>query len=245
MENNGPKPKSIAPLLLVILALVCCAVAANYRAALEGFVARGTPGPQYLLGECYYRGLGVSRSYAKAVKWFRLAAQQDDAKAQTALGLMYLNGLGGARDYQIAFDLFSKAAQQGVPEAENQLGKMYAQGKGVLQDLEKAALWFSEASSHGDKTAEQNLKLIASTRPGFIASLTLRTGKTYHSVRVQRVELNALTITFQPHSGALGMARVAFRDLPDELQNKYSFSGGSPAQLANSSRLTSVEVQTL
>ncbi|MDA0238165.1 MAG: hypothetical protein O3B03_06590, partial [Proteobacteria bacterium] len=39
---------------------------------------------------------------AKAVKWYRRAAEQGNAKAQYNLGLMYDNGQGVPQDYQEA-----------------------------------------------------------------------------------------------------------------------------------------------
>ncbi len=40
---------------------------------------------QYNLGDCYYNGDGVRKSYGKAVKWYRKAAEQGLAEAQEAL----------------------------------------------------------------------------------------------------------------------------------------------------------------
>ena len=44
-------------------------------------------------------GLGVPQDYAEALKWFRRAAEQNDAAAQTNLGVMYDFGHGVVRDY--------------------------------------------------------------------------------------------------------------------------------------------------
>ena len=40
----------------------------------------------------YRNGEGVPQDYAEAVKWFRLAAEQGHACAQTLLGAIYHNG---------------------------------------------------------------------------------------------------------------------------------------------------------
>ena len=42
----------------------------------------------------YAKGQGVIQDYKEALKWFRLAAAQGDAKAQYNLGVMYDNGEG-------------------------------------------------------------------------------------------------------------------------------------------------------
>ena len=44
---------------------------------------------QYNLGVMYDNGEGVPQDYKEAVKWYRLAAEQGNANAQTNLGNMY------------------------------------------------------------------------------------------------------------------------------------------------------------
>jgi hypothetical protein len=46
----------------------------------------------------YDNGLGVIQDYAEAVYWYRKAAEQGDASAQTNLGFMYENGRGLLQD---------------------------------------------------------------------------------------------------------------------------------------------------
>ena len=40
----------------------------------------------------YDEGLGVVQDYAEAVRWYKMAAVQGDARAQNNLGLMYNMG---------------------------------------------------------------------------------------------------------------------------------------------------------
>jgi uncharacterized protein len=47
----------------------------------------------------YDHGRGMPQSYAEAVRWYRLAANQGIAIAQFKLGIMYHDGQGLARDY--------------------------------------------------------------------------------------------------------------------------------------------------
>ena len=42
----------------------------------------------------YDKGEGVPQDYKEATKWYRLAAEQGDASAQTKLGYMYDHGQG-------------------------------------------------------------------------------------------------------------------------------------------------------
>jgi TPR repeat protein len=46
-----------------------------------------------LLGACYANGQGVAKDEVEAVKWWRKAAEQNEAEAQYELGNFYANGL--------------------------------------------------------------------------------------------------------------------------------------------------------
>jgi hypothetical protein len=49
-------------------------------------------------GLLYRNGLGDKQDYAKAMSWFRKAADQGDAKAQMNVGWLYEHGLGVHQD---------------------------------------------------------------------------------------------------------------------------------------------------
>ena len=69
----------------------------------------------------YAEGRGVARDDAEAVRWYRKAAQQGYAIAQTILGFMYAEGEGVTRDDAEAVRWFRKAAEQGNAEARKVL----------------------------------------------------------------------------------------------------------------------------
>lgn len=244
-EEYQSKPKPLLPLLLVCLAVAVYSVWISYRSPLESLIAWTGPEAKYRLGNCYYAGLSTEQNYAKAAKWYRLAAAQGHAKAQAALGTMYLHGTGVARDSQIALKLLRQAAKQHLDTAENQLGLMYAQGKGVPQDLDIATQWFAKAADHGCRPAGHNLKLLAATRPSYLPSLTLRNGTTYHTVNVRKVELDGVTISYQPCRGGLGITKLPFRELPDDFRKKCGQPESSPTHLASSAQLAVVVVGTM
>ena len=50
------------------------------------------------LGIRYRNGEGVKRDYAKAVKWFRKAAEQGHVDAQNSLAVRYKHGQGVPKD---------------------------------------------------------------------------------------------------------------------------------------------------
>ncbi len=58
----------------------------------------------------YANGQAVPEDYAQAVVWYRKAAEQGDADAQTLVGLMYANGHGVPQDYVRAHMWFYIAA---------------------------------------------------------------------------------------------------------------------------------------
>jgi uncharacterized protein len=76
----------------------------------------------------YANGQGVPQNYSEAMKWYRLAADQGNAAAQTALGVVYASGLGVPQDQAKAVEWTRKAADQGYANAQNNLGNMYARG---------------------------------------------------------------------------------------------------------------------
>ena len=69
---------------------------------------------QYNLGVCYDRGDGVAEDHVEAVKWYRKAAEHNDAEAQYNLGICYERGDGVAEDWVEAYKWLLLAARQGV-----------------------------------------------------------------------------------------------------------------------------------
>jgi TPR repeat protein len=95
----------------------------------------------------YRHGQGVPQDYAEAVKWYRLAAEQGNASAQSNLGVMYRLGRGVPQDNAEAVKWYRRAAEQGNAKAQSNLGVMYGLGQGVPQDYVQAHLWFNLAAS--------------------------------------------------------------------------------------------------
>ena len=62
----------------------------------------------------YAKGFGVSQDYGEAVKWWRLAAAQGNARAQRNLGIAYENGRGVAQDHREAAKWFRLADKQKI-----------------------------------------------------------------------------------------------------------------------------------
>ena len=98
----------------------------------------------------YEKGLGVSQNYKVAVKWFKLAANQGYADAQSNLGGMYYSGLGVDRDYKSALKWFGLSAKQGYADSQFLLGLSYRDGTGVIKDSLEAYKWLHLAAEQGD-----------------------------------------------------------------------------------------------
>ena len=103
-------------------------------------------------------GEGVPQNYAEAAIWFRLAAEQGHAWAQTTLGVMYLNGRGVPQDDVEAVTWWRKAAEQGHAWALATLGASYDTGRGVPQDNVEAHTWLNLAASR--LTGEQREEVV-------------------------------------------------------------------------------------
>lgn len=92
---------------------------------------------------------------AEAVRWYRLAADQGLAVAQTNLGIMYDKGAGVPEDEAEAARWFRLAADQGDADAQYNLGVMYANGEGVILDFVSAHMWFSSGGANGNNLGSE------------------------------------------------------------------------------------------
>lgn len=118
---------------------------------------KGNAQAQYLLGQRYNFGDGVTQDRKKAVAWQTRAATQGHATAQYVLGLMYSAGEGVQQDTKQAVAWISRSAEQGLAEAQHALGMMYQRGEDVPRDPEKAAELLRKAADQGNKGAQKDL----------------------------------------------------------------------------------------
>jgi TPR repeat protein len=82
--------------------------------------------------------LGVTQDHKEAFKWFRKAAEQNDALAELSLAVCYFRGIGVSQSLDDAFLWAQKSAIQGVADAQLGLGYFYARGQGVETDMYEA-----------------------------------------------------------------------------------------------------------
>lgn len=124
----------------------------------EAAAQHGSAYGEYDLGSRYQEGQhGVARSYASALYWYRRAASQGFAAAQSRLGVMYEEGLGVTTSFSDAQHWLRLAADEGFPEAERDLGELYAAGHGVTQSNATAMRWYRLAAAQGSAAAESDI----------------------------------------------------------------------------------------
>jgi TPR repeat protein len=97
---------------------------------------------------------------AEAVRRFRKAAEQGDAKAQYNLGAAYYKGEGVSQDKAEAVRWIRKAAEQGFAKAQTSLGMAYYKGEGVSKDNAEAVKWYRKAAEQGHADGQHNLGMI-------------------------------------------------------------------------------------
>lgn len=111
-------------------------------------------------GYMYRTGDGAVQDNEEAAKWYRLAAEQGDARAQFGLGIMYRKGEGVAQDNSEAAKWYQRAAEQGVTNAQTNLGLMYYQGVGVKRDPVMAYMLHLVADKNGASQARQVQRML-------------------------------------------------------------------------------------
>jgi TPR repeat protein len=104
---------------------------------------------QVRLGDFHFE----TKNYAEAIKWYKKAAEQDNATAQNNIGQLYKDGLGVSQDYAEAMKWLLKAAAQGEDRAQFSMGEMYEQGLGVAQDHAKAFSFYLKAAQGKNQLA--------------------------------------------------------------------------------------------
>ena len=97
----------------------------------------------------------VPKDYAEAIRWFRKAAEQGNAKSQFSLASKYEEGQEVPQNYAEAIRWYREAAEQGEPHAQFNLGAMYAKGQGVPRDYVKGYMWIYLGASRSSGDAHR------------------------------------------------------------------------------------------
>ncbi len=140
-------------------------------AALRAAAASGNGKAAYVIATNYLRGRGVAPDAAKAVQWFRRAADKGVVVAMYRLGVLHERGIGTSRDMLKARVWYERAAQRGNVRAMHNLAVLLASGKAGEPDFEKAAQWFRKAAEQGVRDSQFNLAVLYHRGQGVQQSL--------------------------------------------------------------------------
>lgn len=109
---------------------------------------------QLRLGAYYYFGyIGAEKDYGKAVKWFGVAANGGEAKAQFYLSKCYMEGKGCECDVEQSMYWLQKAAAQNEPLALTAYGYYCISGTYVEKDIAKGLELLKRAIAQGERRA--------------------------------------------------------------------------------------------
>ena len=106
-----------------------------------------------LLGMRYHFGKGVNQNLGEAIKYYKLAA--DDDAAQLGLGVIYGMDNIVFQDYAESHLWLDLSAKQGNSLAQFYLASCYYYGKGVARDFREAAQWFESCMNQRNLGSEQ------------------------------------------------------------------------------------------
>ena len=103
---------------------------------------------------CYVDGNEFEKDDAEAAKWFRKAAEQEDALAQFFLGCCYFDGQGVTENEAEGLKWLRRAAEQGLGIAQASLASRYLEGCGVAKDEAEGLKWLGKAAEQEDALAQ-------------------------------------------------------------------------------------------
>jgi hypothetical protein len=162
--------RSAAQYLLILLLLLSSPLLATQTADdLADVVSAAEAGrvdAQFDLGNRYLNGTGVNQDNFEALRWFTLAAGQNNSNAQYNIAVMYLNGIGVIKDQTQAIEWFLKAADNGDVSSQFTLGIILFNGQlDVPQNTAEAYKWFVLAGAGGHQSAAANAVLVQELLP--------------------------------------------------------------------------------
>ncbi len=121
---------------------------------------KGDRNAQVDLADVYYHGRGITRSFSRALYWYRQAAAAGDRAAQTQTGWMYTRGIGTTANRTEASRWFRLASEAGDARAQNYLGWAYVRGWGVPVDYSSARYWLAKSAAANDRIGLYNYGVV-------------------------------------------------------------------------------------
>jgi TPR repeat protein len=127
---------------------------------IRSLAEKGDATAQAALGFFCELGIHTPVDCAQAVKWYRKAAEQGNARAQLNLrqiaefGFTYEKGNGRPAESSEVIKKCRKDAEAGNARSQFNLGQMYEWGNEVTQDFAEAVKWYRLAAEQGGAAAQ-------------------------------------------------------------------------------------------
>jgi uncharacterized protein len=116
-------------------------------AAVQKMVDAGDAEAAFRLGR-YYHLESEEPDYALALKYYRIAFDENHAWATNNLGLLYRDGLGVAQNERQAYEYFQRAARQNNPWAYVNLADMTFSERAAPADVRAGITWLEKGAAH-------------------------------------------------------------------------------------------------
>ncbi len=117
----------------------------------------GEPAAQAAVGQGYHYGRGVRQSNAKAIIWYKRAAENGQRAGLVGLARMAFLGRYTPRDLGEKRRLLAVLAEDGSALAQVQLAEMLTRGEGGPVDMAAAQTWLESAAGLGQADAQYQL----------------------------------------------------------------------------------------
>ena len=116
---------------------------------MEEMCAKGDVFSNMLMATCYYLGIGVEKSSAKAIEYYTAAAKKNSLRAIRELSVLLLN----EKKPKEAAPWLKKGAEAGDPVCTFYYGQLLLEGRGVKADKKDGANYMLRAAEAGNRQA--------------------------------------------------------------------------------------------
>ncbi len=110
---------------------------------------------QCKFAEHYGRGDGIAKDEAKAIEWYKKAAEQGNYNAWDKLGDCYYNGTGVEQSYKEAVRCYHESVSQNTIwslETQYKLAECYFHGIGTEKNEQEAFRWYKKSAKDNTKS---------------------------------------------------------------------------------------------
>lgn len=115
---------------------------------------------QYILGKLYEDAFGVTRDTAKAIHYYKLAADQNHLKSKLKFAQLSLMHGSTEQQHQALNILNTLITDKNSSEASLILGDLYLTGQGVPKDEQKGIDLLKKAAETGNREAQYKLGVL-------------------------------------------------------------------------------------